>query len=527
MRDFQKPGRSPVYATTAAVATSHPLASLAAIECLRTGGNAVDAAITAAATLAVVEPHMTGVGGDCFALYKPANGELVALNGSGRACAGATIEAMTSQGLTKIPGDSPHAVTIPGAVAGWCLLHDTYGRKPLDELMRPAIGYAENGYPIAPRVAADWAREAGRLQHNAAAKAAMLPGGAAPAVGSLHRQPRLAQTLRTIGAKGMKGFYEGEVAADIVAALRALGGLQTEEDFAAAAADFVTPISTRYRDVEVWECPPNGQGVIALLILNILARFDLSSANLSEADRVHLLAEATRQAYFQRDLLIGDPRHLGLPVETILSDRFAADLATRVTMEATGTAAPWDEVEHRDTVCFSVVDGDGNAVSFINSLFNAFGSAIMAPGSGVMLQNRGQSFRLEEGHPNALAPGKRPMHTIIPGMVMKDGEAVMPFGVMGGQYQATGHAGFLSGVFDRGLDPQAAIDAPRSFCFGGELQLEQGFAPETIDSLKARGHAITMVAAPHGGGQAVMIDRRAGVLIAGSDPRKDGCALGY
>jgi gamma-glutamyltranspeptidase/glutathione hydrolase len=525
LRDFQKPGRSAVYAAEAAVATSHPLASMVAMEALAAGGNAVDAAVAAAAVLCVVEPHMTGIGGDAFALYFPRGSDRpLALNGSGRAPAAATPALLRGLGLAEIPQASPHAVTVPGAVAAWCRLVEGHGTKGLDELLRPAIRYAEGGYPIAPRVAFDWASEAPRLRADPGARRHLLVDGEAPALGSIHRQPALGATLRRIAERGRAGFYEGEVAADVVGRLRELGGVQTEEDFAAQDAEWVEPIRTTYRGFDVWECPPNGQGLAALLILNQLSGFDLGPG-LPAAERVHLHAEATKQAYHNRDLLVADPAHLPVPVEDALSERFAERLRARIDRGRAGVARAWDEPEHEDTVCLSVVDRDGNAISFIQSLFHAFGSGIVAPRSGVTLQSRGTSFRLVEGHPNEIGPGKRPMHTIIPGLLAKGGRAVMPFGVMGGHYQSAGHAALLSGILDAGLDLQSAVDAPRSFARDGVLQLEAGIDPAVAAELERLGHRTQRLDKPLGGGQAVWIDP-AGVLVAASDPRKDGCALG-
>jgi gamma-glutamyltranspeptidase/glutathione hydrolase len=317
------------------------------------------------------------------------------------------------------------------------------------------------------------------------------------------------------------------VAADIVSRLRAQGGLHTLDDFAEQRTDYVAPIKAPYRDHLVYECPPNGQGLTALMILRTLAGYDLAGTRYSEADRIHLLAEATKAAYRARDAFLGDPRFVEVPVERFLSDAYAEAVRAKIRLDRASEPVLWDEPEHKDTVYLAVVDRDGNAISFINSLFHEFGSGIMAPESGVHLHSRGAMFRIKPGHPNAIAPGKRPLHTIIPGMLMKDGRAVMPFGVMGGNYQATGHAHFLSQVLDRGLDPQQGAEAPRSFAFDGELQLERTIAPEVADDLAARGHRLSWPAKPHGGCQAIWIDRAKGVLVGGSDPRKDGCALGY
>ena len=528
MRDLFRPGRSTAFGSEAMIATSHTLATASGLAVLREGGNAVDAAIAAVATQCVVEPQMTGIGGDCFALYAPAGGEVIALNGSGRAPAGASVAALKALGLSEIPQASPHSVTVPGAISAWTLLHRDRGSLPLDRLFRDAIAYAENGYPVTQRVAFDWKAGEPLLAGDEHASAVFLRGGSTFREGDRHAQPALAKTLRAIAKDGAKAFYRGAVAEALVARLKALGGVHTLDDFAEGetAAHYVAPISTSYRGYDVYECPPNGQGVAALLILNILAGFDLSEG-LSEAERVHLHAEATKLAYHHRDALIGDPAHLPVPVETLLGEEIATALRGRVSREKAGAPALWREPEHADTVYLCVVDRDGNAVSFINSLFHSFGSSILEPVSGVLLHSRGASFRLIEDHPNALRPGKRPMHTIIPGMLKKDGETVMPFGVMGGQYQAAGQAAFLSGVLDRGMDLQSAIDAPRSFAFDGVLDVEPTFGSETVSRLEQLGHSVQIATSPIGGAQAIWIDRERGLLRGASDPRKDGAALGF
>ena len=525
MRDFSRPGRSAVHAGTAAVATSHPLASLVAVETLRTGGNAVDAAIAAVAVQCVVDPLMTGIGGDCFALYAPKGATTpVALNGSGRSPAAAYDAWYLDNDITITP-TSPHAVTVPGAVAAWARLLADHGTRDLADLLRPAIAYAEDGYRVQPRVAFDWARHAARVSDDPASAATYLPGGTAPVAGAAMRNPRLAATLRRIAQDGPRGFYEGPVARDMVETLRARGGLHTLEDFAGAAPEWVTPITTRYRGYDVYECPPSGQGLAVLMMLNMLGPDDVGT--LSELDRVHLFAEACKQAYHHRDALFADPVLHAVPVEHLLSEAWHARARGAIDMARAQAPVIWPEIAHTDTVYLCVVDRDGNAISLINSIFQPFGSGITAPESGVLLHNRGLSFRVEPGHPNTIGPNKRPMHTIIPGMLMRDGVVVAPFGVMGGHYQAMGHVELLTGLFDRGLDVQEALDAPRSFAYGGGVELEPGFSPGLAAGLAARGHTVVPAPGPIGGGQMIWIDHATGTLTAGSDPRKDGCALGY
>ena len=530
MRDFFRPGRSELVSRAAAIATSHPLSTAAGLEILAAGGNAADAAIAAVAVQCVVDPLMTGIGGDCFALYAPANGAVVALNGSGRAPAGATVARLAGLGLDReIPRTSPHAVTVPGAIAAWVKLHQRFATLPLDRLFARAIGYAEVGFALTPRVAWDWARNARILANDEAATALFLPKGQAPLAGDVFAQPKLGQRLREIAQHGASAFYLGPTANSLVKRLNALGGLHTADDFANAVdgAEFVAPIGVDYRGHRVLECPPNGQGVAALLILKILEGFDLSE-EVSLADRIHLHAEATKLAYHHRDVLIGDPSATTPDtVETLLSEPTVAALRRRIDPTRAMPPALWDEPEHKDTVYLCVVDRDGNAVSFINSIFHPFGSTRVDPETGILLHSRGASFRLIEGHPNAIGPRKRPMHTIIPGMLQKHGRTVMPFGVMGGHYQAAGHAALISGILDRNLDIQTAIDTPRSFAFDGLLEYEPTLNPETLADLARRGHALAKAAAPIGGAQAIRIDLQAGILHAGSDSRKDGCALGF
>jgi len=507
------------------VATSHPRASLAALDVLRRGGNAVDAALTAAALLAVIEPAMTGIGGDCFVLLADGSGPPKALNGSGGAPAAAQLDWYRERGIEALDPTTAHAVTIPGAVDAWCRLAADHGTLDLAEIFGPAIAAAEAGFRVAPRVGLDWVDATAKLAADPHAAAAFLVAGRAPAIGARHANPALGATLRRIARDGRAGFYEGPVAAEIAGRLKELGGLHDEADFARHTTQWCEPISIDYRGYQVFECPPNGQGIVALMILRTLEGYDLAA--LSDADRVHLLAEATKAAYGERDLLIGDPEHGPVDVARLLGEARGAAMRRRITLDRARPGSDWDVTEHKDTTYLAVVDRNGMAVSFINSLFQAFGSGIYVPGCGVMLHNRGLGFRTVAGHPNAIAPGKRPMHTIIPGMLMREGRAVMPFGVMGGHYQATGHAQLLINLLDLGHDPQRAIDAPRSFAYQEDLRVERRLGAEIGADLAARGHRLAWQKKPIGGGQAIWIDHAAGLLTGGSDSRKDGCALGY
>ncbi len=533
MRDLHAPGRSPVIAARGMAATSMPAATLTAIEVLKSGGNAMDAAIAAVAVLGVIEPQSTGIGGDCFCLYSPAgSGKVFAMNGSGRAGANYSMEKLHAAGVTSLVDTSAHVVTIPGAVSAWEALNAAHGRKGLDVLLQPAIRFAEEGFPVLERVAADWADAAGKLRLNEASTRHYLKDGAAPHEGDMMRFPALAKTLRAIAAKGARGFYEGEVAADIVASLRALGGMQTEEDFANAlrGAEFVEPIKRAWKGMEIHECPPNGSGIVTLMMLGMLETFQAPAEGPMSAERLHRHIEAARLGYRDRDTWIADPNQVEVPTRTLLSDAYLHGMAKNISDAKAMGELPWSDTlmpKHKDTVYLCVVDDEGNACSFINSLFKSFGTGILAEGSGVMLQNRGFGFRMQQGHPNCIAPGKRPMHTIIPGMAMKNGRAVMPFGVMGGHFQPMGQTLLLSNMFDYGMNPQAALDAPRLFPEEGKIQVEKHIPAETIAKLNALGHVCEPIAKPHGGGQAIYMDHERGVLIGGSDPRKDGCVLGY
>jgi gamma-glutamyltranspeptidase / glutathione hydrolase len=532
MRDYHLPGRSPVYATHGMAATSMPAATLTALDVLRAGGNALDAAVAACAVLCVIEPQSTGIGGDCFCLYAPAGaGKVVALNGSGRSPEAATIDWYEKAGIAAIENTSAHAVTVPGALSAWETLLKAHGRKNLEELLQPAIRFAADGWPVSPKVAWDWKRLEAKLRKNSASH--FLPGGSTPQPGDMFAQPALAETLRAVARHGAKAFYEGPIAADMVKTLREKGGLHTEADFAAGldVAGFVEPSSLNWRGYDVYECPPNGQGIVALMILGMLGGMETAPDGPLGTIRAHRHVEAARLGYRDRDAFVADPSQVDVPVRKLLSPEYLGglrklisdDKAMRQMPLAGETLLP----PHRDTVYLCVVDRDGNACSFINSLFEGFGSAILAERSGVMLQNRGFGFRVERGHPNCITPRKRPMHTIIPGMLMKDGQAVMPFGVMGGHYQPMGHSWFLANMLEYGLDIQEAIDLPRLLPLRGKLQIERGIPSDVVDRLTRMGHDPELVERPHGGGQAIWIDRDRGCLVGGSEPRKDGLALGY
>jgi gamma-glutamyltranspeptidase/glutathione hydrolase len=530
MRSFHLPGRSTVHGVNGAAATSHPAATLVAIDILRAGGTAVDAAVAGAAVLAVVEPGSTGVGGDVFALIcKGGQGEVIGYNGSGRAPAGLTLDTFRAAGISgEIPIQSPHAVTVPGAIEAWDRLVRDHGRKSLSEILAPAIGYAANGFAVSPRVARDWDGQSPKLAANEAAKRILMPKGRAPRVGEIMRQPELAATMRAIGTHGAKAFYEGAIAEDIVSALKALGGTHSLDDLAGHRGNYVTPITTDYRGHRCFQIPPNGHGITALIMLNLLEGYDIAGMGPLSVERLHLWAEVTKIAFGLRDRYVADPDHAEVPIKALLDKAQAAKWRERIARDR-ASAPHWhdDCAIHKDTIYLTVVDKDRNVCSFINSLFHGFGTGIMAPRSGVVLQNRGCGFVLKEGHPNCVAPRKRPLHTIIPGMVQRDGRVFMTYGVMGGHFQPVGHSWTITNVVDFGCDPQEALDMPRAFFVDGSYELEEGIPDSVAQELARRGHPVSRADAPHGGGQMIRIDWDNGTLIAGSEPRKDGCALAY
>ncbi|MBY8974727.1 gamma-glutamyltransferase [Rhodobacteraceae bacterium NNCM2] len=529
MRDLELPGRSPAYGMKAMAATSHTLSTQTAIDILRKGGNAMDAAIAACAVQCVVEPGSTGIGGDNFCLYSPAGGDLVAFNGSGKAPTGATCEYFASEGITELQRQTPHSCVVPGAVDAWCRLNADHGRLPLKDLLAPAIDYATNGYPVSSRVSADWAGAVELMKAEPTMARIFLPGGEAPKMGAMHKQPELGATMQAIADGGRDAFYTGEIAEDMVGYLRGLGGLHTMEDFANVSGDYVTPISADFRGHTVWQCPPNGQGMIALLMLNIMSGIETGDGPISTA-RIHAELEACRLAYTSRNMYLADPAYAEVDVETLLSAEYADKLRAQIdSAKARDPMPDPDLVRHKDTVYISVVDEEGNACSFINTLFWGWGSGLCAPKSGVVFTNRAEGFSLDPASPNRIEPGKRPLHTIIPGMVTKAGRTVMPYGVMGGEYQAMGHMQFLTRMFDYGMDIQEAMDAPRFMAdpFTGEVEMEDTVPAAIRAELGAMGHRIAKPAKPIGGSQGVWIDEASDIRIGGSDPRKDGCAIGY
>ncbi len=527
MRDFNYPGRSEVFSSNAMVASSQPLASESAIEILKKGGNAMDAAIAAAAVLAVIEPTDTGIGGDCFALFsKNGNSIPIAFNGSGKSPSRLTIDSARELKLDYIDGRSPHSVTIPGAVDAWFKLHERFCNLDFDEIINPAIKFAEEGFFVHERLSYTWSNNFKRLV-NVEAKDIFLRNKKPPLPGQKMKNLYLAEVLKTISKQGRKGFYEGEVPSKIVKFLNELGGLHTTEDFCNAHGEFVEPIYSYYRDNKIFQLPPNTQGVIALIILRILESFKISKYDFNHPDRIHLLIEAAKIAYNYRNKLLGDLNSSKLIMEIISDDLLINKLSQSIDVNKANNLIPPIPSIGSNTVYLTVVDKDLNAVSFINSIYESFGSGLVPPETGILLQNRGKSFNLIKGHPNCLQPSKRPMHTIIPGMVFRDDKLFMSYGVMGGDYQPIGHSDVLSCVIDHNLNFQKSLDKPRFLPINDTIEVERSLSSKIVNKLKSKGHDVKTSQYPHGGGQIVSIDWKEGKLIGASDPRKDGIALGY
>jgi len=526
-------GRSVVFAPHAMVATSQPLASSAGLDVLRRGGNAIDAAITAAAVLSVTEPHMTGIGGDMFAIiWLAKEHRLVALNASGRAGSLMTREVLQSRGFRSGSQQGVMSVTVPGALAGWDTLLRTYGTRMLAQTLQPAIGYARDGFPVTPIIAAQWADETALLMKDSSAAATFLPNGRAPKAGEWFRNPDYAQTLTTIAASGIRTFYGGALGRHIVSRLSALNGFITIDDLQKNAPNWVTPISVPFQGFRIWELPPNNQGVAVLEMLRILEPYDLKAMGHNSAPYLHHLIEAKKLAYADLDRFVGDADHLDMPVERMLTDAFIAERRSHLDVRKAQTRVdPGPLRTASETIYLTTADADGNMVSLINSNYDLFGSGIVVPGTGFALHNRGASFSLAAGLPNTVAPGKRPIHTLIPGFVTRtDGareQPYMSFGLMGGGMQAQGHVQFLINHLVFGMDVQSAVDAPRFRHLDGQrVAIETPVGDAVRGALAAMGHILADERpVSFGGAQAIV--RLTKGYAAGSDPRKDGMAVGY
>ena len=558
--DFEfRSRRSNVISTKGIAAASQPLAALAGLDMLRAGGNAADAAIAIAAALSVVEPFSTGIGGDCFALYWDSGLKKVfALNGSGPAAKAANINDLKKLGYEHYPLFTGHAVSVPGTVAGWTALLDRFGTMPLAEVLQPAIRYAFEGYPVTEWIGSGWKLMECRLLRDTVDESLPLhlqrPGpiqpsgseflldGKAPEIGEVMTLPTLGETLSGIAAEGRAFIYEGDFAKKLNDHVQRYGGWLTPEDLGGFEAEWVQPIHADYHGVRLYECPPNGQGLAAIMAVRIADGFDL--AGMSSIERTHTLIECMRLGFTDALQWVADPHHAEIPYEQLFSEAY---IQSRWAMVGPERANPHLETSVQqmgeDTVYLSVVDGEGNACSFINSLYMGGGTGLVVPGTGVFLQNRAALFSLDPAHPNALEGGKRPYHTIIPAMLTKGGELYASYGIMGGFMQPQAHLQVLSNLVDGGHNPQQALDMPR-FCLnvdagggvgaddpGGEVMIEKGFSFDELARLRAKGHRLSPISgrarAVFGGGQVIRRDPETGVLIAGSDPRKDGCALGF
>ena len=532
--------RSSVIARNGMAATSQPLATAAAIRVLQDGGNAIDAAIAANAVLGVVEPMSCGIGGDLFAIVWDAKTQkLHGLNASGRSPYAATLALFREKNLAEIPSSGPLSWSVPGCVDGWETLRARFGAKPLAEILAPAIQYAEQGFPVSEIIARDWHSSAPSLSKIPTSSACFLPGGLAPKTGDIFRNPSLAATLKLIARNGPQAFYRGPIADAVVTYSHSVGGLFDHKDFADHTSTWVDPVSTNYRGYDVWELPPNGQGIAALQMLNLLEPHDLKQMGPLSAEALHLMIEAKKLAYEDRAKYYCDPDFTKIPVKTLISKAYAATRSPLINRDRANPHPTAGEPREADTIYLTVVDKDRNCVSLIQSNFNGFGSNHVPANLGFALQNRGCLFALDEHHGNRLMPHKRPFHTIIPAFVTKDGAPWLSFGLMGGDMQAQGHAQIICDMIDFNMDVQEAGDAPRFRHAGsseptgrratgpGIVYVESEISDQAIHGLEAKGHKIVRARSGYGGYQAIRVDLNRGILIGGSDPRKDGAAMGY
>lgn len=537
--------RSEVYAPHAMAATSQPLATQVALDVMQAGGSAVDAAIAANATLGLMEPTGNGIGGDLFAIvWDPKTNKLHGYNGSGRSPKSLTLDEFRKRGLTDIPPHGPLPVSVPGTVDGWFALHGKFGRKPMAENLAPAIRYAREGFPVSEVIAYYWGLSVPRLSKwPGYAEQFTVDGKRAPRTGETWKNPNLAKTLQQIADGGRDAFYKGEIAHGIDAYFKANGGFLSYEDLASHTGEWVEPVSTNYRGYDVWELPPNGQGIAALQILNLLEPYDLKQYGFGSPEHVHLFVEAKKLAFADRAALYADPAFYKTPVAKLVSKAYAKQRGKAIALDkAMNSAEPGiiPELNEGDTIYMTVADADGMMVSLIQSNYRGMGSGMAPPGLGFIFQDRGEMFVLKDGHPNTYAPGKRPFQTIIPAFITRDGKPWLSFGVMGGAMQPQGHAQIVMNLVDFGMNLQEAGDAPRiqhdgdteptgqntMYSDGGEVDLETGFPIETIRALMRKGHSVRFADGPYGGYQAIMANPQGG-WIGASESRKDGQAAGY
>ncbi|PTQ75297.1 gamma-glutamyltransferase family protein [Celeribacter persicus] len=525
---FENGQKKAVLASDAMIVAPSPQATLAGYDMLRAGGSAMDAAIAAMGVTSVVEASQAGPGGDCFALIFDPKSGLHAYNGSGRPPMALTADALRAEGHQVVPRVSPHSVTVPGAIEAWCRLHRDFGRKDLADVLAAGIHYAEDGFVLHPRVVRDWHESRDLLIARPETARHFLKNGQPPQIGDRWALPGYGAVLRSVAHQGPDAFYQGAFAERLVGFLRDLGGAHTLADFAGHQGEYVPPASVDAYGQSFYECPPNGQGLSALALIRMVETA-LSDTTLNSLDGHHLLSEASKIAFALRDDLIAQPEAMTRSVDDILSDAALARMLNHVSSDTVRPRRPATDYlpEHKDTSYVTVVDRDGMAVSLISSVFTDFGSTLVEPESGIILQNRGAGFSLIPGHPNELAPGKRPLHTIIPGMALKDGKPSLSFGVTGGDYQPVGHAVLAQGIFAEGLDPQEALNMPRSHCMKDQISVEEVLAPEIRTGLAEKGHNLALSTHPIGGGHAIFVDQTRGVLVGGTDSRRDGIVAGY
>jgi gamma-glutamyltranspeptidase/glutathione hydrolase len=534
--------RSEVIARNGMAATSQPLATQAALHILKQGGSAVDAAIAANAVLGLMEPTGNGVGGDLFAIvWDVETKKLHGLNASGRSPQSLTLEEFRRRGLESIPAYGPLPVSVPGAVDGWFELHGRFGRLPMEQILAPAIEYAREGFPVSEVIAAAWNGGAQNLKDWPGFADVYMPGGHAPVKGEIFRNPLLANTLEAIAQEGRDVFYKGHIARAIDAYMERVGGFLSYEDLAAHTSEWVDPVSTNYRGYDVWELPPNGQGIAALQMLNILEGYDIAEMGFGSPEYLHVLTEAKKLAFEDRARFYADPNFNDIPVDWLISKGYGQQRRALIDLNLAATEYDAGDpiLETGETIYLTTADGDGNMVSLIQSNYRGLGSGMTPDGLGFCLQDRGELFTLQEGHFNTYEPGKRPFHTIIPAFVTKDGEPFMSFGVMGGAMQPQGHVQIVVNMIDFGMNLQESGDAPRMrhtgssqptgevMDDGGVLNLESGFSPETLQALTALGHTIRRSRGGYGGYQAIMWDALKQVYFGASESRKDGHAAGY